>query len=756
MTGPEEAQRRCWAYAYELVAARYALTPVTLRRLPNGKKAPRYHLTWSSDDAVTTDPEVLRDWTVQYPDASFAIVCRVTGTEGTDLDADAPAWWRRNTMPVGGFRQRTPSGGEHHLWRAVRGNVMPTAAGTLTVAGEHIPGVDARGTGWDNGRSGGVFYAPGAYVWGLDDAPEPGWYEPLDPIVPVPDLLSTPDDVLKLDFTAGDRHVRPSDGRIVVKDREWADREYQALEARARDCSPEPGSGFRDALQGVGLFLSRYVEHGDVTRGEAEEHMRTIPPDVFGTDPDEDDERWIRDSLDDGARLERWRWRDDTTTAVAGDFLPRELWESTPALAHIRRAALSRIVSPDAVLHAVLAIVASVVHHRSRVDTGVRGSVLTHFVAMIGESGAGKTEALTVARDLLDGWLADRFAIVGADGYADTTLGSGEGVIDAFMGELVREQRDADGAPVLKADGNPRTETVTTQVRHNALLETDEGRQALAIAARSGSTLLGVLCELWSGSRVGQRNTRAGGRSRFLARGSYTLGLLLGFQPDTVGDLFSDVAGGAPQRFVFVPVAHPDHDPDVRVPWPGELALDVPVAAVTVTLPEEARDEVHRHRVAQATGRLRGAPLDGHRMLLRCRTAALLALLHGHEEVPPELWELAGRLVDQSCGVRDRVAALGTERARAEDDRREERAVRVAERSAKAANTHERVQRAAGQVVRAVEREGGRLTPGKARNTVRSDLRDVADAGIAYALGDGRLVESEGGKALGLPPVEEP
>lgn len=436
---------------------------------------------------------------------------------------------------------------------------------------------------------------------------------------------------------------------------------------------------------------------------------------------------------------------------LAQFLLPADVWTRTPALTHIYRAAMARLVTPDALLHGVLAILASLLHHGSRVETGKGASPLCYFVAPIGESGAGKSEGVKTARELLTTWIDQRFAIAGADGWIDAPLGSGEGLIEAFMGEHVTTKRGPDGEPLLDKAGNERTERVRAQVRHNGLFTADEGRQVLAIDARKGSTVLAVLCELWSGATAGQTNAEAA-RTRKLRGGTYVVALIAGFQVATVDALFADEAGGTPQRFVFAPAEYApfadlDDDED-DAEWPGELNPNIPVTPVTVQLAPEQRREVRRAIRAKAAGRSTDGALDGHRMLLRCRLAALLALLHGHTDVDTDTWDLAGLLVAHSCGLRDWLAAQGRRKAEKKQRAQQDHAVETAARAAVATQQSGRVIRAASHIVRAVEKAGGTLTRGRALHALRSDLRDVRELALDRAATLGLVELSDDGRTL--------
>jgi hypothetical protein len=446
------------------------------------------------------------------------------------------------------------------------------------------------------------------------------------------------------------------------------------------------------------------------------------------------------------------RTTNEPTAGLADFLLPSEVWDGSPVMKHIHAAAMARITCPDAVLHGALAIIASKLYYASRVDTGKRPSVLNYFYAPIGPSGGGKTESFATARELLDGWADERAAQHETGMFIDAPLGTGEGLIEAFMGNKEVPKLAENGKPLTDGLGRPEMKTERAQIRHNALFVADEGRQVLAIDSRKGATVLSTLCELWSGSVVGQTNAEAA-RTRKLEAGTYAVGIILGFQLSTIDGLFDDEAGGAPQRFAYSPAVYPAHADNIDQdppPWPGGLHLDIPDEPVTVTLGDTQRREVVRHLRLKAAGMVDEGPLDGHRMLLKCRTAALLALLHGETTVSDDMWWLADQVVGKSCELRDWLADGRKRREEAVRVAKQRFQVETAAKTARVVGAQEDLKRAAAQIVRAVERNGGTEKRGKALNGIRSDIRHLKDRALELALSDGRLVELGDGWTLGL------
>jgi len=186
---PDEARSlagaRALREALRLARAGYVLVPVTVRRTEAGKKVAKFHTSWS--DGGNSRPDVVRDWSVQHPACSFAVLCGPSGIEVVDLDLaeGGPAWWAAQGMPTSAVVVDTPSGGQH-LWFRRRPGAEP-ADRLVNNAGQVAPGVDARTVG-------GLVFAPGSYVVGEEDRP----YSARVEIPEVDRLAETPRAVLAL------------------------------------------------------------------------------------------------------------------------------------------------------------------------------------------------------------------------------------------------------------------------------------------------------------------------------------------------------------------------------------------------------------------------------------------------------------------------------------------------------------------------------------------------------------------------------
>jgi len=288
---------RALAEAIRLAEHGYRLTPVTITRLPSGKKGARFHKGWRHEGAWSNDPELIRQWWVDHPDTSFALGGGANGIEGVDLDVkpelgvDAVEWWNAQGLPGSAFTQATPSGGVHLIWRANPDRGLPQEAGKTF------------GKGVDTRNRSGLFFAAGAYVVG-----EPGHYECLADLVKLEDLPFTPPVVLDrfADHGRAAPADRPTDGRIVPHDEEWQQRVVAEAVQAIRDHDRNAG-GYRAKLMGAGLLLGRAVEQGFLDQPRALAILMDAHRSLWGDSVWPENLADMRAALADGPRLERWR-----------------------------------------------------------------------------------------------------------------------------------------------------------------------------------------------------------------------------------------------------------------------------------------------------------------------------------------------------------------------------------------------------------------------------------------------------------------
>ncbi|MGW1808255.1 hypothetical protein [Streptomyces sp. NPDC002078] len=449
------------------------------------------------------------------------------------------------------------------------------------------------------------------------------------------------------------------------------------------------------------------------------------------------------------------------TPTVRG-LIPEEFWAARPELRHIRQAGHSRSRSGDVALLAVLTRLSALVSHRIRADTGIAGlASLNLFGGIIGPSGIGKSSGVEVAGRLLP-------APPGLDIRDGLPIGSGEGMAEVFMGVVEEETGE-----VRKGRGGtetPVTVQVRRQVRHHAFFYVDEGASLTRLMKeRSGSTLGETLRSAAVGQTLGQTNASKE-TSRYIPGGSYSMGLLVGFQPETVIPLFEEVAEGTPQRFVWVQVIDPSV-PDIQPPWPGELQEwraagtmapgDEASGPVLVTFDEPIRTELRAADLAKQRGQvspLGENPFDSQAPVMKVKLASLLAILAGRRHVNVQDWRLAQLLWGASCETRNAAIDYAEAKRRAEQEKRtlarieEEVRVEGAKQAAEETRTERAVERLALRLA-VLTREKGPVTRKEVRNrTAGRDKRYLSDA-FAYAVLREWVVEGDGRFAPGpVPP----
>lgn len=454
------------------------------------------------------------------------------------------------------------------------------------------------------------------------------------------------------------------------------------------------------------------------------------------------------------------------TPAAGALTLPEDFWAARESLQLIRQAAHSRVRSGDVVLYGVLARLAALAPHTLKAHTLGAKSAINLFVAVVGASGGGKSSGLTVSRDLVKADPAD---------LEEFPLGSGEGVAEAYMGMVLQ------GTGEMKKDGAERTERVRKQVRHNVLLHADEGASLNKMLERTGSIVGETLRSAWSGERLGQKNGRDE-TTRSVPAGSYALGLVVGYQPETVMPLLADVAAGTPQRFLYcwaVDTAIPPRS--ARVMWPGELPSPFPPGTPTdqppggaavfgnlprvggtlpelITYAEEIEAELYDRQFDRATdaqSELLANPYHSQHDMMKVKVSGLLALLEQRRHVtygPGSDWALAQTIIETSDRVQEYLLARGRDaaaRARSASLHFEGEAEwhREHARTAVTAALTQTSERRVAAVVASMVHEGGPMTLGALRKRVTSRDRGLVEPGVAVAVAAGWLVLGDSGRA---------
>lgn len=425
----------------------------------------------------------------------------------------------------------------------------------------------------------------------------------------------------------------------------------------------------------------------------------------------------------------------ESSTDLPG-LLPEEFWNKRDTFKHIRQAAWAEGRSADPSFYGTLTRLSAMRDHRIRMRTGIMGAgSLNLYAAIVGDPGAGKSTGADAAAELIPSKRTDF--------RSDMPLGSGEGVAEIFMGW--EEEYTGKIIDKGKNAGQPETVRVRTQVRHNAFFVCDEGERLTQLAGRQGQTLEDTLRSAAMGAVLGQTNATED-RNRYVAKHSYSLGLLIGYQPSTVRQLLAGQGAGTPQRF-FWSWAY-----DPRLPFeapsnPGELSLDPRIEdagqVIDIHFPEAVRKLIRDERVLRNRQKLTVGPFDGHQRFMTAKMAALLALIEGRFTVTDEDWGLAEMVWSASCAVRDSLAALAQREALAARERDDDAKITLEVRAHAAKRDAElNLQRIAIGVRRAVKKAGvGGATYNAIKMRLASRDRNLIEEAISYAVASGWIYE---------------
>lgn len=283
------------AVAVSLAERGWVIAPTVITRTANGKKLPSFPFGgWKS--ARSSDPDVVRDWWAQRPDASPAILTKDSGLLVIDLDVVAEQngyeTWAKlcaehcNGQPPETFTVLTASGGTHYYFS----NDDERLKNGCRNLG---PGIDVRGAG---DRAGGLVFGPGSSVVGEDGA----WEILHDvPVLPLPDWLKTlllpeesavpdsPESLLDLDVTA----------------RAWtleqAEREYARIDKVVLDSG---GTAFNTHINNAAFRYGHFVAGGFLSFEQAYARLNALSVALWNGDLSDGNDVTARNGLRDGGK----------------------------------------------------------------------------------------------------------------------------------------------------------------------------------------------------------------------------------------------------------------------------------------------------------------------------------------------------------------------------------------------------------------------------------------------------------------------
>lgn len=390
-----------------------------------------------------------------------------------------------------------------------------------------------------------------------------------------------------------------------------------------------------------------------------------------------------------------------------------KFWDARPELRHIHDFALSKRVSPWAMLGVVMVrLLATVEPEIVLPDLVGDVASLNLFVGLVGPSGSGKSSAIKAAANaIILSPLQDD------DEFKVVTLGSGQGISHAFGYNIKGEVRFYE--------------------QRSVIFKLDEIDHLKATTQQSASTILPELRCLYMGESLGAQYVEVAKRV-MIPEHSYRAGFICGIQPSKAEFLLRDTDGGTPQRFLWLPAnyPHPEKKPDPVDPWkwnrPDGIGSSVKWA---VEVCDQAKEEVDRAQYLTARGE--GNPLDGHSLLTRLKVSTALAFLNSHSNVTDEDWELAGMVMRVSDAYRQKcIDTIAGKTKLANKARAEAEAERALHIEAKVAS--DKVQRVMRLVLRHLENDP--MTRRTLYNKMSSSVKEYFDEALERLTGDGLVI----------------
>lgn len=339
------------------------------------------------------------------------------------------------------------------------------------------------------------------------------------------------------------------------------------------------------------------------------------------------------------------------------------LTQSSPLLQHCTDAARQRGLGPLAVIAGMQRAVASNVPTKVAIPGVVSGpSPLNVIHLALGPSGAGKSgsaNAVVDVRRYRPGHLDPNHVGGVVDDDPDFVInpvpklpGSGQAVA-TFFAENVKE-KDSDGK-----------ETWTTeQHTHSVTIVFDEVDGLVAQLTNDKSTLSAEMRTGWSGVGPIGSNVKTKANDITVEGWNYRLVVLIAAQTLNATGLFDNATGGLAQRMHAVGVEDPHpltFEEKIAARPVGIYRITVPDVQM-LDLPIDIQREVWD---ARKDGALKPdadyVSEDGHRMLVRLREAAILALAHGYVGITPEIWEWSRWWTEHSRRAQSTVLAARTQ-----------------------------------------------------------------------------------------------
>lgn len=464
----------------------------------------------------------------------------------------------------------------------------------------------------------------------------------------------------------------------------------------------------------------------------------------------------------------------------ASKVLEDDFWGQTEALRSARAFARYRMVSPDAMLACALVVVASWLPPHLTLPPLVGGeSSLNFYVALCASSGGGKSAAMSAAKEWLR-VIPHHDTNLETDTPFVTTIATGEGLLGAYTTTVPKKNKTRPGALDF------------VQHRRSVRFDIDEIQSLGATMSRDGSTLKGFLKQMWTGSAPSTLAVDST-RTRKLEDHEFRTTVIAGVQPASADVILSDHGGGFPQRWLWIEtwdegrltdeeLDRLEENPPVSMPWsPPRAAFPLPLPRTdadddhdeynpATALLRIASESERKHEVLEVTPSIRmkvrraaragrrigdvsasmEEVLDGHRVHLEEKLAALFAALHGHIGITDQYERMAEWLAAKSDQTRNAIL-----RERQEEDRKsmDERARRQGRTEAVAEEVREKTagERFAERVIAYLTEADGEASLGSMRRALSLNrLGTPEDQAEALEAVPGVTVDDDGTVRLDL------
>ncbi|MGP5269786.1 hypothetical protein ACTXK0_05165 [Corynebacterium variabile] len=360
------------------------------------------------------------------------------------------------------------------------------------------------------------------------------------------------------------------------------------------------------------------------------------------------------------------------TTVTTADHHLDPILRDTPWGRSITQAAINADVSPEVLLFRVLQLILSHVgpHVVLPPIVGSFGS-LNLLTLMVGPSAAGKSSLDAAAEEVINiKPIYDRAGDAAPwqlefEPKTISGLTSGQSLAAAVQTKVTG----------VKNRDTGDTERVSEQPCDRVSVTIADGSSFINASSSRGSILKETIATAGEGGYLTTWSAR--GKNHDVPDRSYSAQVSIFVQDASVAPLFEMDGLRIARRLLFAS-AQPDIYIDAPIAPITPVTVEVPVYWMkkldrtsaprlgfgareyadirrTIKVAKEVSDEVRLNRQVSGCRNYKGNPLDAHMDFMRLKVSVPLALLTGELSITPEVWELAGHIINYSTAERDRL-----------------------------------------------------------------------------------------------------